>query len=177
VARLVVVTRVGVSSENILQDPLGWLVPEVSFNRGHLAVIDSFLAVTATRWGAVLGRLLALLADTLGELDDLATFCGAVATVGVYRAWAAVTLLRSWALVTLVPAPDRSYDDQSGRMRLLVAVVLLLFLFAIMGDGTWAARLGDSSLWRRVPCTTLGGSGALVGQSEECGDSFHVVRG
>jgi hypothetical protein len=42
--------------------------------------------VTATRWGAVLGRLLALLADTLGELDDLATFCGAVATVGVYRA-------------------------------------------------------------------------------------------
>jgi hypothetical protein len=28
-----------------------------------------------------------------------------------------------------------------------------------------------------VPCTVLGGPGALVGQSEECGDSFHVVRG
>jgi hypothetical protein len=24
---------------------------------------------------------------------------------------------------------------------------------------------------------TLGGSGAFIGQSEECGDSFHVVRG
>jgi hypothetical protein len=28
-----------------------------------------------------------------------------------------------------------------------------------------------------VPCTTLSGCGALVGQSEECGDSLHVVRG
>jgi hypothetical protein len=42
--------------------------------------------MTATRWGAVLGRLLAPLADALGELDDLATFCGAVATIRVYRA-------------------------------------------------------------------------------------------
>jgi hypothetical protein len=42
--------------------------------------------VTATRWGAVLGRLLAPLADALSELDDLMTFCGAVVTVGVYRA-------------------------------------------------------------------------------------------
>jgi hypothetical protein len=32
-------------------------------------------------------------------------------------------------------------------------------------------------LWGRVPCTTLGGSGALVGQSEERGDSFHVMCG
>jgi hypothetical protein len=38
------------------------------------------------RWGAVLGRLLTPLADALGKLDDLATFCGTVATVGVYRA-------------------------------------------------------------------------------------------
>jgi hypothetical protein len=38
------------------------------------------------RWGAVLGRLLMPLADALGELDDLTTLCGAVATVGVYRA-------------------------------------------------------------------------------------------
>jgi hypothetical protein len=29
----------------------------------------------------------------------------------------------------------------------------------------------------RVPCTALGGSGAFVGQSEECGDSLHVMRG
>jgi hypothetical protein len=28
-----------------------------------------------------------------------------------------------------------------------------------------------------VPCTVLGGSGALVGQSEECGDNLHVMRG
>jgi hypothetical protein len=32
-------------------------------------------------------------------------------------------------------------------------------------------------LWGRVPCTALGGSGAFVGQSEECGDSLHVMRG
>jgi hypothetical protein len=28
-----------------------------------------------------------------------------------------------------------------------------------------------------VPCMALGGSSACVGQSEECGDSFHVVCG
>jgi hypothetical protein len=28
-----------------------------------------------------------------------------------------------------------------------------------------------------VPCTALGGSGAFVGQSEECGDGLHVMRG
>jgi hypothetical protein len=36
---------------------------------------------------------------------------------------------------------------------------------------------GQPGLWGRVPCTTLGGSGAFVGKSEECGDSFHVLRG
>jgi hypothetical protein len=76
----------------------------------------------------------------------------------------------------LVLAPSRSCNDQSGRMRLLVAAIFLL-LFAILSDGTRATRLGSSGLWRRVPCTALGGSGALVGQSEECGDSLHVVRG
>jgi hypothetical protein len=30
-------------------------------------------------------------------------------------------------------------------------------------------------LWGRVPCTALGGSGAFIGQGEECGDSFHVM--
>jgi hypothetical protein len=56
------------------------------FSRNHLIVVNSFLARSATRWGAVLGRLLAPLTDALGELDDLATFCGAVATIRVYRA-------------------------------------------------------------------------------------------
>jgi hypothetical protein len=36
---------------------------------------------------------------------------------------------------------------------------------------------GSPGLWGRVPCTALGSSGAFVGQGEECGDSFHVVRG
>jgi hypothetical protein len=35
--------------------------------------------------GAILGSLLALLADALLELDDLATLRGVVATVGVHR--------------------------------------------------------------------------------------------
>jgi hypothetical protein len=35
---------------------------------------------------AVLGGLLAPLADALREFDDLVTLCGAMATVGVYRA-------------------------------------------------------------------------------------------
>jgi hypothetical protein len=45
------------------------------------------------------------------------------------------------------------------------------------GDGTRATRLGSSGLWGRVPCTTLGGSGAFIVQSKECGDSFHVMCG
>jgi hypothetical protein len=45
------------------------------------------------------------------------------------------------------------------------------------GDGTRATRLGSPSLWGRVPCTALVGSGAFVGQSKERGDSFHVMRG
>jgi hypothetical protein len=53
----------------------------------------------------------------------------------------------------------------------------LLFLFTVPGDGTRATCLGDPGLWGRVPCPALGGSGALVGQSEECGDSLHVMRG
>jgi hypothetical protein len=57
-----------------------------------------------------------------------------------------------------------------------MAAVLLL-LFAILGDGTGASRLGDSGLWCRVLCTALGSSSALVGQSKESGDSFHIVRG
>jgi hypothetical protein len=51
------------------------------------------------------------------------------------------------------------------------------FSFTVPGDGTRATRLGSPSLWGRVPCPAFGGSGALVGQSEECGDSLHVMRG
>jgi hypothetical protein len=61
-------------------------------------------------------------------------------------------------------------------MWLLVTAVLLLLL-TVLGDGTGATRLGIPGLWHRVPRTTLGGPGALVGQSEESGDSFHVMRG
>jgi hypothetical protein len=59
----------------------------------------------------------------------------------------------------------------------MVVAILLLFLLTIPGDGTRATRLGSPGLWDRVPCTTLGGFGAFVGQSEECGDSLHVMRG
>src|SRR5688500_13206277 len=51
------------------------------------------------------------------------------------------------------------------------------FILTVPGDGPRATRLGSPGLWGRVPCTALGGSDAFVGQSEECGDSFHVVRG
>jgi hypothetical protein len=59
----------------------------------------------------------------------------------------------------------------------LVVAILLLFLLSVSGDGTRATRLGSSGLWGRVPSSALGGSGAFIGQSEECGDSFHVMCG
>jgi hypothetical protein len=62
------------------------LIPEVPFSHGHLAVVDPFLARSAMRWGAVLGRLLASLADVFCKVDDLVTLRGIVATVGVHRA-------------------------------------------------------------------------------------------
>jgi hypothetical protein len=90
VVRLVVAIGVGVFCEDVLQVPFGWLIPEVLFSRSHLAVVDLFLARTAARRGAVLRRLLTLLAgafaDALCEINDLATLRGVVATVGVYRA-------------------------------------------------------------------------------------------
>jgi hypothetical protein len=81
-----IITGVGISSEDVLEDLLGGLVPEVPFSRGHITVVDPLLARPATRWGAILGSLLVPLADTLCELDDLTALRGAVATVGVYRA-------------------------------------------------------------------------------------------
>jgi hypothetical protein len=173
---VVVVTGVGASSEDVLEDLLGGLILEVLLSRDHVIVVDPLLARSATGWGAILGRLLAPLADALRELDDLTALRGAVATVGVHMACVVVASLWSWALVALVPAPSHSCDDRSSSLRPLVAAVLLL-LFAVFGDGTRATRLGDCGLWCRVPCTALGGSGTLVGQSKERGDSFHVMRG
>jgi hypothetical protein len=71
-----------------------------------------------------------------------------------------------------VSSTKRSYLTQQ-----LLVVAVLLFLLTVPGDGTRATRLGSPGLWDRVPCTALDGSGALVGQSEECGDSLHVVCG
>jgi hypothetical protein len=82
-----------------------------------------------------------------------------------------------WVLIALVLAPSRDCDDRSSRRWLLVAAVLLLLLFAVLSDGTRAARLGNPGLWCRVPCTALDSPGTLVGQSKEHGDSFHVMCG
>jgi hypothetical protein len=84
--RLVVFTEVGASGEDILQVPLGRLIPEIPLSRGHLAIVHLFFARSAARWRAVFGRLLAPLTNTLREVNDLATLRGAVATVGVHRA-------------------------------------------------------------------------------------------
>jgi hypothetical protein len=79
-------TRVRVSSEDVLEDPLGRLIPEVPISRIHITVVDPLLVRPATRWGAILGSLLAPLADALHELDDLAALRGTMATIGVHRA-------------------------------------------------------------------------------------------
>jgi hypothetical protein len=84
--RLVVFTRVGASSEDILQVPLGRLIPEAPFSRDHLTVVHLFLAGPAVRRGAIFGGLLAPLADALCEVNDLATLRDAVATMRVHRA-------------------------------------------------------------------------------------------
>jgi hypothetical protein len=160
-ATVVVITGVGVPSEDILQVPLGLLIPEVPFSRGHLTVVDPLLARAATGWGAILRGLLAPFADALCELDDLVALRGAVATVGVHRACAAVVSLWSGVLVALAPALSHSCDDRGSSLWLLVAAVLLL-LFAVLSDSTRATRLGNPSLWCRVPCTALGSSGTLV---------------
>jgi hypothetical protein len=43
-----------------------------------------------------------------------------------------------------------------------MAAILLLLLFAVLGNGTRATRLDNFGLWCRVPCTALGSSGTLV---------------
>jgi hypothetical protein len=126
-------------------------------------------------WGAIFGRLFASLADALCELDDLTALRGAVASVGMHRARVVVASLWSGVLVAFAPAPvaaaiigavDRGFSWP-------------WFFFFLP---SWATA-PKTPIWvtpvcgAQVPCTTLGSSGALVGQSEEGGDSFHVVRG
>jgi hypothetical protein len=83
---VIVITGVGVSSEDFLENLLRGLIPEVSFSRGQVTFVDLLLARPAMRRRAIPGGLLALLADALCELQDLPAFRGAVATVGVDRA-------------------------------------------------------------------------------------------
>jgi hypothetical protein len=83
---VVVITRVGVSSDDVLEVLLGGLIPEVPFSRGQVTFVDLLLARPATRRRAIPGGLLAPLADVLCELEDLLALRGAVATVGVNRA-------------------------------------------------------------------------------------------
>ena len=45
-----IITEVGVSSEDVLEDLLGGLIPEVPFSRDHITVVDSLLARPAARW-------------------------------------------------------------------------------------------------------------------------------
>jgi hypothetical protein len=70
------------------------------------------------------------------EVDDLVTFCGAVATVGVHVACAAITPWWSWAFAAVAPTPSRSCHDQSGGVWLLVAAILFLLFLAVLSEGT-----------------------------------------
>ena len=83
---VVVITRVGVSSEDFLENLLGSLIPEVPFSRVQVAFVDLLLARPATRRRAILGGLLTPLVDALRELEDLSALRGTVETVGMDRA-------------------------------------------------------------------------------------------
>jgi hypothetical protein len=65
---VVVITEVGVSSEDVLEELLRGLIPEVSFSRGYITFVYLLLARPASRRRAILGGLLAPLADALREL-------------------------------------------------------------------------------------------------------------
>jgi hypothetical protein len=80
---VIVITRVEVSSDDVLENLFGGLIPEVPFARGQVTFIDLLLARPVTRWRAILGGLLAPLADALRELQDLPALRGAMASVGV----------------------------------------------------------------------------------------------
>jgi hypothetical protein len=85
-AVIVVITGVGVYNEDVFENLLGGLIPEVPFSRGYVTFVDLLLARPTLRWRAIPGGLVAPLADALRELQDLPTFRGAMATVGVNRA-------------------------------------------------------------------------------------------
>jgi hypothetical protein len=55
---VIVITRVGVSSEDVLEDLLEGLIPEVPFSCGHVTFVNLLLARPATRRRAILGGLL-----------------------------------------------------------------------------------------------------------------------
>jgi hypothetical protein len=59
-----------------------------------------------------------------------------MASVGVDSARPTVTSLLLGTLAALIPAPSRSYDDQSTRLRPIMAAVLLLLLAAALGGST-----------------------------------------
>ena len=73
-AAVVVITGVRVSSEDVLENLLGGLIPEVPFSHGQVAFINLLLARPLTRRRAIPGGLLAPLADALRELQDLSSF-------------------------------------------------------------------------------------------------------
>jgi hypothetical protein len=132
-AAVVVITRVGVSSDDVLEDLLGGLIPEVPFSCGQVTFVDLLLARLATRRRAIPGGLLASLADALRELQDLPAFRGTVATVKVDRARPTVTSQLLGALAALIPAASRSCGNRSTRLRPIVTAVLLLAT-ALGGD-------------------------------------------
>jgi hypothetical protein len=80
---VVIITRVGVSSDDVLENLLGGLIPEVPFSHDQIAFVDLLFARPAARRRAIPRGLLA---DALRELQDLPAFRGAVATIGVDRA-------------------------------------------------------------------------------------------
>jgi hypothetical protein len=133
-AAVVVITGVGISSDDVLEDLLGGLIPEVPFACDQVTFVDLLLARPTTRWRAILGGLLAPFADALRELQDLPALQGTMASVGVDKARPTVTSLLPGALDTLIPAPSRSYGDRSTRLRSIVAAVLLLA--TALGGGT-----------------------------------------
>jgi hypothetical protein len=67
-AAVAVITRVGVSSEDVLENLLGGLIPEVSFSRSYVTFVDLLLARPAPRRRAIPGGLVAPLTDVLHEL-------------------------------------------------------------------------------------------------------------
>jgi hypothetical protein len=83
---VVVITGVGVSSEDVLEDLLGGLIPKVPLSRDRVTFVDLLPARPTTMQRAILGGLLVPLADALRELEDLSAFRGTVATVGMDRA-------------------------------------------------------------------------------------------